>query len=209
MPIEPGGWDRPLNGDRRRSGYGAKWSTTERELADECSRLGADEVVIGLALQREQIRLDGWPKSGVDVPDEVIVYVPRSAHGPLRFLSDRWYPWRDNVRAVVLTLQRLRLVTESGVAQSGEQYKGWAALPPGSPAIASGEMSLDDALALLKQHASKAAPGREFIVLAGDHYSITQAFKHAVKVAHPDAGGDPAVFAQLTAARERALVGAG
>lgn len=208
MPLEPGAFDRPLCGDRRRSGYGAKWSTTERELAEECARLGADEVVIGLAVTRDQIRLDGWPKSGVDVPDEVAIYLPRSEHGSLRWLSDRWWGWRDNVRAVVLVLQRLRWITESGVASAGEQYKGWAALPPGRPGIGAG-LTVEVAVELLKSAASQATPGREFIVLPGDNYSVTTAYKHAVRAAHPDKpGGDAEAFARLTAARDLLLAAA-
>lgn len=193
MPIEPGAWDRPLCAERRSSGYGAQWGTTIRELANEAGQLGANEVVIGLAVDRSALRLDGYPKSGVDVPDEVIVYLPASAHGPLRFLSDRWWKWQHNVRAVVLTLQRLRLVTESGVAQSGEQYRGWQALPPGRPGLAGG-MTFESARALLREAAGDVAE------TAG--MDVDELYRRAAKRHHPDRGGDAVRFAQVTAARD-------
>jgi hypothetical protein len=84
------------------------------------------------------------------------------------------------VRAIALALEALRKVDRYGVTQSGEQYRGWQALP--SPTASPGDeiKTREDALAFLRR------------VIGGraDKLPAEQAIREASKATHPDAGGN-------------------
>jgi hypothetical protein len=49
------------------------------------------------------------------------------------FVSDRFADWQQNLRAIALGLEKLRLVDDYGiVAEEGQQYTGWLKLPEAS-----------------------------------------------------------------------------
>lgn len=180
-------WDGPETERRGNSGYGARWSTTLKDLETEAGKLGADEVLILLDVRRDQLRVDGWPKTGTDVPPRVAISFA-STHGPLRFQCDRWQTWHENVRAIGITLQRLRLIDEGGVARSGEQYRGWAAIGTGS-----GATSAEQAIATLRRHAGPDG---------ADSASWQDLYRLAAHRTHPDRGGNAEAFGEITAARD-------
>lgn len=200
MPLDS--WHGPYTDPRRAAGYKAQWSTVLRDLVNEVANIGGDEVVVLLqGLSRLDLRQDGFPKSGVKVPDPVVVHLPTSEHGPLRFQSDRWWGWQDNVRAVGLTLTRLRLVAEAGVAQSGQQYQGWAQLPPGSIPLTAGgtAMTVDEAAKFIVSHCDD--PVGRLADIADDPYFALVLYKEAARRLHPDKGGDTDDFQQLGQAK--------
>lgn len=135
----------------------------------------------------------------------------------IRTEMDRFDHWWDNLRAIGLTLQRLRLVEQTGVARSGEQYRGWAALGPGeSVALGAGTrpaMTREAAAELLSEHAIESPSSGRSVVSVGDllstspehaAWALRQAYRLGSRRYHPDAGAsaDPALFARLTEARK-------
>jgi hypothetical protein len=185
-------WDGPRRPqqERHRAGYAASWATVTSDLAKEAAGLGADEVLILLDVARDQLRMDGsGPKADADPPPAVAVFMPASNVGALRFQCDRWDRWRDNVRAIGLTLQRLRLIDELGVAHSGQQYTGWTAIGMGE----AGPLNRDEALAVLQRHAGPDG---------ADSRSWQDLYRLAVKTAHPDRGGSAAAFREVQAAKD-------
>ncbi len=186
-------WNGPVTETRTKASYGARWSTVIRELEAEAEALGADELLILLDVRRDQLRLDGWPKAGTTPPPQIAVAFT-SKHGPLRFECDRWNRWEDNVRAVGLTLQRLRLIDEGGVARSGEQYRGWQAIGPGTGFTTT---------ALAAQFIAQAAgaPKRAAEVLNSPELR-QQIYREAAQRLHPDKGGNADDFRRLTEARD-------
>lgn len=181
-------WDGPRRqpGQQNRAGYGAAWPTVVRDLETEARHLGADEVLILLDVGRGELRVDGWPKAKTEPPAAVAVVMPATKHGPLRWQCDRWDRWRDNVRAIGLTLQRLRLIDELGVATGGQQYTGWQALGTGAPAIG----DTFEARRILRLQAD---PGT-------DPNDLKALFRSAAKNTHPDGNGTSAAFAEVAAA---------
>lgn len=126
--MQPGSWRGGMTVDRKLAPWGQLWAQTSSKLLSEAERLDADEVVIELAGD-VQIRRDGLPSARSKVAAPVIVHLIGTVHGDLRWQSDRWSEWVENVHAVALTLERLRLIDRYGCVGSGEQYRGWAALP--------------------------------------------------------------------------------
>lgn len=166
FPFPPGG--------RKRSLFQSGWSGTLELLNRELKQLRARNVVIELALTESDIRIDGWPRANARTADPRVVISFDSKHGPLRYGTDAFDDWQDNVRAIALGLEALRKVERYGIGKRGEQYVGWRALP-----------------AAVEGDASR---GRELIEKYGGE-------KAALKAVHPDHGGDPHDFADVQAAR--------
>jgi hypothetical protein len=108
--------------------------------------------------------------------------------GPLRYATDVFTTWTDNLRAVALGLEALRRVERYGISRRGEQYAGFRALPTGEDTGPPGEA---EALRLLAEHSgiTLTAASRPEIVEA--------AYRAAVKRVHPDRGGDTRTFQRL------------
>lgn len=116
----------------RRARFGSTWTQTERLLIDEASKLDDDgywsDVIIALDADTTEFRADGAGllASAKLRSQAVVVYVDDAS---VSFPCDTFDHWRDNVRAVALTMERLRAIERYGVAKGGQQYTGWKALP--------------------------------------------------------------------------------
>lgn len=188
-PLSDWPGQRTAERDRRRSPFSAKWSTTIDELDREVHHLGARDVVIEIGLDERHIRNDGLPRANAPQPVDpgVIVSLPRTAHGPLRYSCDAFTRWQDNLRAIVLGLESLRRVERYGIAKRGEQYAGWKQL---AEATLSRDQARERLMRVLAEHHS---PLTAVVGLVEADYDRACA-KRALHLAHPDRGGDPDVF---------------
>lgn len=183
-------WTGPRRPIHDRASYKAPWSTVAADLQAEAEHLGADEILILLDVDRSDLRVDrSAPKANTETPAAVIVWMPSTKHGPLRWQCDRWDRWRDNVRAIGLTLQRLRLIDELGVATGGQQYTGWQAFGPGRPMIA-GLNDPDFAWSVLRRQADPDV----------DPLDLKALYRSASKNTHPDGNGTAEAFGEVDAA---------
>ncbi len=140
--------------------------------------LDAETVVIQVGLREDQIRLDGWPKSGASAPTHPgVILAFESRHGPLKYATDLFTRYEDNLRAIALGLESLRRVDRYGITKRGEQYSGWRQLPAGAADVG----DLERGRALIREHRSVRA---------------------ALMATHPDHGGDVDDFRAVQAARE-------
>lgn len=189
-PVTPPGQRIPA---RR---FSAAWSDTLDLLDRETRRLGAKIVVLQVDVTAGDIRLDGmlYARARVDFPGVRVSFDSR--FGPLTYATDTYTHWQANVRAVALALEALRAVDRYGVSKTGEQYRGWSAIEGAAPSVV---MSLDEATTLL----SVATEGRfSAQAILTDPEVLGRAYKAAARDAHPDRGGDRALFERLTAARD-------
>lgn len=185
-PIDA--WPGPLTAKRTPSQFKSSWNDTKQDLERELRFLGVEgTVVIQLAVEEKDIRLSGELRTGAVIRHPGVILSFESKHGPLMYACDKFVKpswknftsWHQNVRAIVLTLEALRAVDRYGATKAGEQYRGFAALPPGR-----GASSRDDAIAILKKYAGTGGPDW----LPIDYY------RHASKRTHPDAGGSNDAF---------------
>lgn len=182
---------RPLSDLRpapawERSRFKATLSTTVAQLGFELRSLSAKNIVLELDLGERDIRLDGFPRSDARLGWQAVVLSFDSRFGPLRYATAEYDDWRDNLRAIALSMQALRAVDRYGVSKRGEQYTGWQALP----------VSTDPADAIQTE-----AQARQFLSKwDGD-------VRAALFATHPDQGGDPDEFRKVQRARE--LLGRG
>lgn len=155
-------------------------------LARELEKLVAENVVLEIDLREDQIRIDGWPKATATPATPRVVLSFGSTHGPLRYGTDRYDHWQDNVRAVALSLEALRSVDRHGVTRRGEQYQGWKALPASTSATM-------DATGAAKLICIWGNCGETEKVLANPLLA-KEVIREAAKLTHPDAGGTTEKF---------------
>lgn len=123
-------WPGKRTQHRQRAKFTAKWSQTLELLDRELWHIGAQSIVLQMECDERDIRRDGVPRSDARPRGPgVILSFERGRSGHVSFPCDRYSDWQDNVRAIALSLEALRSVDRYGVTQSGEQYRGWAALP--------------------------------------------------------------------------------
>lgn len=171
-PLER--WERRGVGSRPHSPFKASYQTTINLLERETRLLGARQVIVELAIQEGDIRLDGQPYASTRPAHPGVTVAFDSRHGPLKYTADKFATWQENLRAIALGLEALRKVDRYGMTSRGEQYAGWKALP-------SGDSSLRDRGAeLIREHGG---------------------VKEALMATHPDHGGDPTDFDAVQAAR--------
>jgi len=204
QPIDqwPDGWRE--RSDRPYSPFTATWEATLALLERELVQLGVDEALLQVDASSRDCRLDGQLRSDARVGHPgVIVTIDSPKLGALVYSCDRFAGghkqpgWKVNLRAIALGLEALRKVERYGIADRGQQYAGFGALPPARPMGPS--MTVDEALALLKL----GHYARNVEDLPADE--VRRAWKRIAGQHHPDVGGDAETFRKLTEARDLLL----
>lgn len=195
------GWTDPETPDRdSRYRFKATAAATRQLLRQEAGMLGASDVIVELAVPATSLYKDG---SGLRADRShtvqhvgVVVRLIGTVHGDLRYACDQFDGWEANLRAIALGLEALRKVERYGIGRRGEQYVGWAALPPGTPmgaAAAEPAMTLEHAAAVLAGAGDTFSPSD---VLA-DPDDARAAYRVAAKRYHPDTGGSTETFQKV------------
>lgn len=192
-PIQQ--WPRPLTKNREPSRFRASHSQTLELLSKELECLGAKNVLIQLTLTSGEIRRDGMPRADARTqhPGVILSFDSRffgSWQGRIAMPCDKFTTWQENLRAIALTLERLRLADLYGVTQHGEQYRGWAELP--APPKESGIDTVEAAVRFLSVKS-----GIESYHLFNGLDEVERAYRAAAKACHPDRGGNHEDFVKL------------
>jgi hypothetical protein len=183
------------------AGLNKTWPLLDKELR----ALGVrGRVVIEAGFRDQDIRMDGRPYASAPNPNFPGVVISfESKHGPLRFMCDDCHRWEDNIRAIAMTLERLRMAELYGVTKDGEQYKGWKALPAPGPTN-NAIVTVEDA-ARFMETASTDYGGLMTLASAilNDRDVYRRAYRATVKVMHPDSNPEvaPENWSMLQAAQ--------
>ena len=189
-------WPEVPTRNRRESQFRATYKQTLELLERELEYLRARNVVGQIGLEERDIRQDGLPRSDARQPAHPGVIVSfDSRHGALSYPCDTYSDWKANLRAIALSLEALRAVDRYGVTKRAEQYQGWQpqALPNNRDAVTDRHMA-----AVLLERLSDDSHTR----LLSDPAAAKEAYRRAVRVAHPDSGGDAETFRKVQAAYE-------
>lgn len=186
---------RPIDnwpGERKRNpkssaffvGYGMTLKTLDKELR----MLGVRQAVIQIDLPESKIRMDGLPRSGARPDYQGVILSFESKYGHLRYATDVFDFWQDNLRAIVLGLESLRKIDRYGITKRGEQYTGWKQLPAAITEVS----DIREAAAFLARYSGLAA---EDIIRDEDVYR--KAYRASALKLHPDKGGNVENFTLL------------
>ncbi len=157
--------------------------------------LQAHHPVIQIDVEDSDIRIDGLPRTNARPSSPSVIVAFDSRYGPLKYYSDTFDDWKDNLRAIALGLQHLRAVDRYGITKRGEQYTGWRALP------APGNTQFPDARTAA-EFAANIADGVTASLILDDAAIYRSAYRRAAKKTHPDSGGNDGDFKKLQNAKE-------
>jgi hypothetical protein len=203
-PIDS--WPRPETDPRHGfARFKASYSDTLSLLDRELRLIGAQSAVLMVDATERECRLDGQLRADARLSSPRVILAFESKHGALKYYCDQYTKWQTNLRAIALGLEALRKVERYGIASRGEQYRGYTALPSGI-ALGPSSMSRRDAAELLIRTAGFQWHGGKFDdcvdnLLEDTEFVLPDVWRAAVKVAHPDTGGDTEAFKTLSHAR--------
>jgi hypothetical protein len=178
--------------------FRASWPNTIELLWRELRLLDARQVVVQVDVTEGEIRQDGLPRANARPSGPGVILAFESRHGPLRYACDAYDHFQANIRAIALSLEALRAVDRHGITKTGEQYRGWQALP----APTTGPMSVEAAARFIADHSGGAVTAQQ--VLDGWHHGQgTTTYRLAAARLHPDRdGGNAELFVRLQEARQ-------
>lgn len=198
VPFRPlTAYPRAPTGNRRASRFDSDLSKTMKLLGFELEKIKAGNAVVQVGSSTLDFRADGTPRTRYVAPP-VVLFFDRDKT-PVSMPCDTFTDWRDNLRAIALSLEALRAVDRYGVTQNGEQYRGWEALPPAPNTDPERDFASEIEAAVWLNGIVKS----EFDVdLMGSQFARKKAYQIAARKLHPDAGGAPAMFRLLQKAKE-------
>lgn len=191
-------WPRRITpaGSRGRP-FDASYGRTLEQLDREMRHVGAAQCIIQVKAKRTDIRADGLPRETMTTHEPGVILSFDRRGRAITMPCDACNHWQQNLRAIVLTLERLRLAELYGVTSNGEQYRGWEALPPPGAPAAEAAMTLERALDIVAKWSR--VPQQLIQEIA----SVREAaIKEARRAAHPDKGMSPDIAADVGQAAE-------
>jgi len=186
----PDGWLRTPAAERRSSKYQVSFTAAVNDLLEELRLFGVrdQDVVISTNIP---VRHDGLPYANTREPQDcgVAVYWTTRKNEARVIACDSWRTVRENMRAVGLAIQGLRLIERTQASEILRRaYTGFAALP------AAGSGTLPSWAHILG-----------FSTVAGLTLDdIETAYRKHVQDNHPDRGGEHEAMVQLNCARDEA-----
>jgi hypothetical protein len=199
----PDGWRRTDALRRTRAAFGksvqradASWRSKEAlsiaeataRVLTELNRMGVNENNVVLSTNLK-LRLDGYPRSDQANPADpgAAVYWRKTDKSPMKCMAiDRYDRVEGNLAAIAATLEAMRAIERHGGAEIMERtFQGFAALPAKASSTWKAQLELDP-----QRDYTEAEIETQFRKLANQH--------------HPDKGGDPARFREVTEARAAA-----
>lgn len=178
-PLQwPMGWKRTQDPDWSRFKPGSTFSETG-DVLHELELLGATNIVVSSNMQ---YRADGLPYARQTVDDTgVAVYFKLDGEEQC-IPCDKWRLLEENLRAIAKTIEALRGLERWGAKDMvNAAFRGFKALP---------------------SSIVTPAPHRSWFVVLniGEHANaleVKQAYRDALKLTHPDAGGTQADFNEV------------
>lgn len=176
---------------RKRSPFACPHNRNLVAMARELEHQRARNVVIQLALDDRDLRLDGLPRKGANPshPGVILTFEKPGKKDErattLNFPCDTYTTWQDNLRAIVLALDALRRVDRYGVTQNNEQYRGWAQLPPPGGLVTPPPMSVEEASEFVARAAGCSPPTAPM----QNTEAFRSCYRDAAKKLHPDSNG--------------------
>lgn len=178
-----GAFPQERTSDPQPSLFRSVWADTVALLTRELKHLNPERVLLEMDFRPTQLRVDGLPRADArPASDAVVLRIELEPGSWLTYPCDTYSDWQDNVRAIALTLGKLRDIDRYGVSKRKEQYRGWAQIPArtGADPI----HSVEGAAAFLAEHSGLEAEAIQRFGTVRE-----SARKRAAARLHPDAGG--------------------
>lgn len=187
-------WSGPRTTSRETGRFKASWLKTLDLLEYELSKLRAEDVVIQIEDPEgiKGIRNDGSYRmlsQSYFTTKSCVMLSFKSPKGSISMPCDRYQDWKDNLRAIALSLEALRAVDRYGVTRGNEQYRGWTQIGNGN-----GKMDRPSALKFIESLLGASVPAQA---------NIRDVCRKLKILHHPDhTGGSHETFVAIGQAEE-------
>ncbi|MBF0239890.1 MAG: DnaJ domain-containing protein [SAR324 cluster bacterium] len=179
----PAGWYRtPLRNIQHSRYHDRSIASARDAVTEEVRLLGGNELIISSNLE---LRQDGLPRSRQRQPEDKGVAIYFHYRGkPMSFACDQWNSVEDNLWAINLTIEAIRMIERAGASDMMERaFRGFEALP--------------------------APPGSNWWEILGVAQSCTleevqSSYRSLVRKHHPDMGGSIEFFHKIQEAYKSA-----
>jgi hypothetical protein len=182
--------DKTKSWNRAKPNFSATYARLLDDLEADLTHLKAKNATVEAGFRDDQIRNDGWPYANAAPSEPGVILSFDSKYGPLALPCDYFLHWQQNLRAIGLHLQHLRLATAYGVGSKGEQYKGWKAIEAPGQAGMSPEAAAAH-IANLSSYPNN--PAQLFL----DYKLYRRAYRAAALRVHPDQAGQSEGWTKL------------
>lgn len=170
-------WPGAHTARRQASRFDSTLGSTQKLLERELRELGAKDVILQIAVPREKFRIDGRPYADAKPTHPGVILTMSTKHGALSYPCDNFTTWQDNLRAIALSLEALRMVDRYRVTRTGEQYRGFLAIESFAMPAGIRFESIDDAIEKLQRVAA---------VEQADAVVLASLLRRAKFRSHPD-----------------------
>lgn len=191
---------RPLKTSRTWGPFKTTPQQAQRLVLWECEKMGATHVYLLAACTQKDINTFGEIRHDARMAHPGVVVHCEMPKGkpPRRFACDKFTRWESNMKAIAITLERLRLSGIYGVMESDEQYTGFSALPPGGIPTAEWSSVEEAARWLIAQYGKPCSVGN----LLGDPEIFRDVYRAVAEIAHPDKGGRVEVMSKVNRCKD-------
>lgn len=186
---------KPTPATERRNRFRSSWQQTLDLIETELSKLKAGDIVIEAYFRPEDIRNDGWPRSNARPSQPGVVLKFATKKGQMEFACDKFKDYQQNLRAIGMGLEKLRMVEDYGIVTEAEQYTGWLKLPAASVD--------DELIEHVKTLIFYCGYETDTAKVITDQVEFQRIWRAAFTRTHPDQGGNPNEFRSVLAARDR------
>lgn len=173
-------------------------STAMTKLKEELTKIHATDVVLEAGFTENQLRNDDYPRADAK-PSHPRVRVTFKKEGklPMSMACGGTTNWWYNVHLIAASLERMRALHRYGCIQSDEQYRGFAALPPGVGIPMNEWPNVEAAFGYLASIAGSDCRGRQH-----NAELLDELFQAAARNSHHDTpGGSVEKMAKVNRAR--------
>lgn len=178
-------WPQELTKSRRYAHFRVGYSDTLKLLSYELEKIGARRVFLQADVMESEIRLNGQLRADAKPRSPRVIVSAETRFGPVMLPCDSFTDWKDNLRAIALSLEALRAVDRYGVTKRGEQYRGLKQLSAGT-----GPINSQEAAAFI----AKFCDSTETALLRGSlllsQPSFEKCYRYVTTKLHPDVAGE-------------------
>ena len=205
-PLDNATWQPDGRDQYKSCQFKASYAQTMKDLRDELRRIGVKEAVIEADVGERGVRLDGQLRADAKpASPRVRLSFTHPGVGPLQYPCDTYSDWKDNLRAIVKTLEAQRAMDRYGATRNKQQYQGWKQLTGKVMELGAATpeplMPLNEATETIIHFAGeRVEPTLQATI--GRTFSVYRAmYRDAVRKTHPDAGGNPDDFKKVLRAK--------
>lgn len=181
------GWPLKPRTSRSKADFAPDFNKILHLLERELRHMQAKGVIIQTGHKESEISITlSRPLANTAPAFPGVIVLADTKWGSLSWPCDKFHRWQDNLRNIALYMERQRLMSEQGVGEGGEAYRGHKMLPGPVTAPADAPTLTIEAAARFVASVTELHRPEQIIQ---DKRAWTNAYRAAAAELHPDSRG--------------------